>query len=324
MTTSPVTEGIVPLDMLTALQALGLEKVREVGGEVWALCPSRDHDDSKPTNFSVNKATGRYNCFACGFGSQVFADLVVYLRRCDGWEANRWIRKHGVSLQALDDLITDVSQLEDDEREAVERGERLQMTESRLTVFGPPPGKQIRRRGLTREAVEFYGVLWDADKRAWILPIRSPEDGKLLGWQIKGREIFRNYPLGVEKSKCLFGLEQFKEGEKAIVVESPLDVPRLYVAGVTGGLATYGSAVSDEQMRLILERTDEVVIATDNPTQDSAGLKAAQRLKRDWARRFYMEFFSYKHTEANDPGEMTDEEIHVGLEYAEHSATVHL
>ena len=139
---------------------------------------------------------------------------------------------------------------------------------------------------------------------------------KLLGWQEKGfsRRYFSNYPQGVEKSKTLFGFKQYSGGQM-VVVESPLDVVRLASVGVTGGVSTYGSMISKEQLALIRE-ADEIVFAFDN--DDAGRLASKKMLDSSISLGFEAWFFNYNETDMKDVGGMSKSEILTGLSSAKH------
>lgn len=101
-----------------------------------------------------------------------------------------------------------------------------------------------------------------------------------------------------------------------IVVESPLDVVRLESVGITGGVSTYGSIISNTQVGLIRE-ADEIVFALDN---DESGINSSKKML-DLSIKLGFEawFFNYAHTEMKDVGGMSRAEILTGLDNAKHS-----
>jgi hypothetical protein len=309
------------LDMPTVLAELGVEVADIRGDEVWAWCPNDDHDEKRPIHWSINSTSGDHLCFSCGYSGSFDMlvaeklDFVRSMKMPDGsrpldlGRAREWILERGMSLEALQRLP------------AWEREEALfvpPMGESLLAVYEPPPWEQLEQRQLDEESCAAYGVLWDPKENAWILPVRDPETAELWGWQVKGPGVFKNYPTGIKKSRTLFGLNAFT-GSRALIVESPLDAVRFKAAGIEGGLATFGANISDTQMRIVLERADEVIVATDNFLTDPAGRKAALALLKRYSTRIDMRFLDYTHTEAKDPGDMTDDELHDAVDHAKHS-----
>jgi DNA primase len=79
----------------------------------------------------------------------------------------------------------------------------------------------------------------------FILPVRDPDNGKLWGWQEKGKRYFRNVPEGVRKGHTLFGIREFPADSPAVLVESPLDVARLYTVGYRNAVSSFGAGVTD-------------------------------------------------------------------------------
>jgi DNA primase len=81
----------------------------------------------------------------------------------------------------------------------------------------------------------------------------------------KGRNLFNHSP----------AREAAGKGKPLIVAEGYMDVIALSEAGFTAAVAPLGTAVTEEQLRLIWRIADEPVVALDG---DKAGLAAAQRV----------------------------------------------
>jgi hypothetical protein len=261
-------------------------------------------------------------CFSCGYKGnlvQLVCDVNEFYKDVWGKEytydyvaARMWLSQ--VSEIPMEKLLEMVQSLPN-RMEAIPKP--LEMSEARLAVFVSPPAEELAKRGITAEVAEKYGILWDDKKKNWILPLREPEQGKLMGWQEKGtiNRTFFNRPGGLQKSKTLFGAENQLE-KVVIVVESPLDCARIASAGYEGAVAICGSSISEEQIKL-LRRSDKIIAAFDN---DAAGHKASEELRK-LARKYGLNlfFFSYPYSGAKDPGDLTDEEIIWGIAAAKSS-----
>ena len=81
----------------------------------------------------------------------------------------------------------------------------------------------------------------------------------------KGRNLFNHSP----------AREAAGKGKPLIVAEGYMDVIALSEAGFTAALAALGTAVTEEQLRMIWRIADEPILALDG---DKAGLQAAQRV----------------------------------------------
>jgi len=300
--------------MENVLYRLNIEPVSIRGSEILALCPGHKEitgkEDHNPS-WWINSGTGAHICFSCGFKGNLWSLIATVqgYRDANGFldyaDAKDWLylSADNPSLYDMDD---------DAEDESVFK-EVIDITEARLAVFDLPPEHALAARGFTKQAAIKHQLLWDKNYSNWISVIRDPYTNKLLGWQEKGfsRRYFRNYPTGVEKSTTLFGLNQYRGGQM-IVLESPLDVIRLESIGISGGVATYGSYVSDIQLELIKD-ANEILFAFDN---DDAGNKTSARMLDLPIDAWY---FNYSHTDMKDIGAMSKAEIQTGIETAMHS-----
>lgn len=125
------------------------------------------------------------------------------------------------------------------------------------------------------------GGCYDAFRNRIIFPIRDGMD-RVLGFG--GRTLgddpakYINSPQSVlfDKSRCLFGLatakESFRETRSAILVEGYVDCILAQQFGFTNALATLGTALTVEHVRLLSRYVDSVTIVFDS---DDAGRKAA-------------------------------------------------
>jgi len=310
-------------DVESVLLRLGIETDQR-NDELLGLCPMHlertGRPDSRPS-WSMNVETGVHHCFSCGYRGTLLT-LVAEINefetqwgRLDFDAAKAWLRSN---IEVNFELLA--KQLEDAKNTYVPVQRPIEMSEARLAIFdGVPPDWALSARDLTAEACAKHGVLWDAQQRGWITPIRNPENHKLMGWQEKGQvsRYFRNRPTGVQKSTTLFGLDVWTGGTM-IVVESPLDVVRLSSLGVEGGVSTFGASISQDQVDL-MRRADKLIIAFDNPKIDPAGEKASREMLAR-TRKEGLECFFFNYVgEGKDIGDMPAEQVIMGIEGAKHS-----
>ena len=123
----------------------------------------------------------------------------------------------------------------------------------------------------------------DTFRNRLVFPI-SDERGQVLGFG--GRALgdavpkYLNTPeTGIyHKSTALFGLDQarqaLRERRVAVVVEGYFDVLAAHAAGIAHVVASSGTALTREQVRIIARHADEVVLCFDG---DAAGRRAAAR-----------------------------------------------
>jgi len=266
---------VVPGDVISAVEALGLEILRvDDSGEIHTRCPAHLEILGRPDrhpSFSVNSDTGLFGCWSCGFKGR-FADLVAFVLKIDRGDAVTWIRGRG-TIQRVERLLA---------KKPVPVDTTQVVNEASLALMTAPPRWALRKRRLTAQACEKYGVLWEPRGELWITPVRT-QGGRLLGWQEKNERYFRNHPPGLKKAQHLFGYHILPpRAERIILVESPLDAVVLESAGISGGVASYGASVSDAQMTLIIERTRHLVLALDN---DGPGRSSRDKIIARWTGR---------------------------------------
>ena len=303
------------------LASLSIEIIRSRGDEILSHCPmhkARTGNDDHNPSWWINEQTGAHMCFSCGFKGNIF-QLVgevkeFYLGESIDYEqVKQWLANVSeVSVEELAERLKHVPNY-------VSIEQSIPMSEARLALFTDPPQWALDKRHLTVEAARRYEILWGPDN-TWILPVRDPDDFALMGWQEKqeGVRSFKNRPVGIKKSKTLFGAHE-QNPDMVIVVESPLDAARIASAGFIGAVATFGAIVSDAQVKL-LRYSDVVIAAFDNPRIDDAGRKASEEMLSS-ARKYGMtlKYFNYNDSDAKDVGDMTDEQISFGIANAKDS-----
>lgn len=290
----------VPGNVAACLDEIGLDyKVN--GDEIHMPCPmheARTGKKDKHPSFSINFDEGYFNCFSCHYRGPFWV-LVRDTLDLDMSGAKQWVRSRGGIERVKKFLAKKQSPTQVDTTK--------QINEASLALYTTPPITACAERFFMPEDAEACGVLWDPARDMWIIPVRDPDTGLLWGWQEKNARYFRNRPPGMAKSRTLFGLHTYDD-DVAVLVESPLDVVRLWTCGIRGGLASFGAGVSDAQMGLIRDHFDSVVIALDN---DDAGAEACRRLRSEWSRRgLTLKFLDYATApSAKDVGEMTADQI---------------
>lgn len=311
----------------TVLTNLNIEIENERGDEILALCPGHElrtgKVDQNPS-WSINTETGVHHCFSCGYKGNLLTLVAEQKEFYTQWDrldlegAKEWLRQN-----TKIDLPTLIKQMEEVKDSYIAVPKPVPMSEARLALFSSSiPKNALDSRLLSQADCEAFGVLWDAQNSRWILPIYGWDQDSLMGWQEKGYKdrYFKNRPTGMAKSKTLFYSAISRYATNAyddlmIVVESPLDAVRLHSAGITAGVATFGTSVSPEQFA-IFRTTKKLVFAFDN---DEPGRAAALRML-DISRKTGVEchFINYTGVDKKDIGEMNDDEIIQSLSTAKH------
>lgn len=313
-------------DVRQVLLRLGIDTT-PTGKENIGLCPMHLERTGKPDNnpsWSVNEYSGVHHCFSCGYKGTLLTLIAEILEFKTEWDrldleaAKQWLQNNvEVDLEQL------VLELEKMRETYISLPKPVEMSEARLALFTDPPQWALDARDLRESDSKRCGLLWDPKQENWISPIRNAHSKALMGWQEKGQatRYFRNRPTGVMKSTTLFALDSW-QGPTMIVVESPLDVPKLLQTEVVEnyqmGVATYGASVSDAQFALF-RSAERLIFAFDNARLDAAGEKAAKdMLARTKKEGMECSFFNYGDSDAKDIGDMSIDEISWGLRNAKH------
>jgi DNA primase len=284
-------------DLVDVLVNSGVD-IRKVGDkEVTGCCPVhvfRTGRHDKSPSWSMNLSTGLWICFSCG----ARGTLPMLLSEISGDEVDTLsIQKMMVNV-SMDRLLSGPT----------EKAEH-QFVSDDFFNFVRVSNKRCDKRALDPDLVYTYGVRWNPEHKSWAIPIMD-QFGKLHGWQEKKLGYVRNFPVGVEKGKTLFGIERFRS-RTAVLVESPLDVIRFAsVFSKPQAVASFGAYLTDTQTRLLSYVADKVIVALDN---DKAGREASIKLYRSMpSPRHGIRWWNYSGIDAKDIGDMTDEEIERG------------
>lgn len=288
-------------DLIDVLQELGVEVTSWSDSRVFGLCPGHEEytgrPDGKPS-WSMDREMLVHHCWSCPYRGTL-RQLITDLK--GGVEAREWLsdytRRRAVRRLRKTGRVQPASSKPPVPQTALQR---------RLERFSDPPDEALEARGLERFAVVHYGVRWDEALGHWIIPIHDAK-GRLAGYQRKGDGFFKNVPEGMRKKFMLFGLSQFAGGW-AWLVESPLDVVRLYSEGLEGGVSSFGAYVSNAQLALLVDRAYDIVLALDN---DEAGTTERDRIWWQWRHPhgIRVRALDYSGIAGKDVGDMTSAQI---------------
>lgn len=252
-------------DLEGILSDAGVENVHVGQREIAAACPMHvqrtGQADTHPS-WSINRFTYLHNCFSCGYKGTL-TQLLIDLTGAAPEDLELALKEQSI-LRALaqptpEEILGPVLPLLTDW--------------SLANILADVPQRLLDLRSLQRAAVDTYEVRWDRSEHRWVLPLRDPA-GALMGAQYRQKGSVFTHPVGVEKSRTLFGLCQMCTKDHCVLVESPLDAIRLYGLGIPA-VASLGSWVSAEQARLLARNFSVVYVALDN---DKAGHEGANVL----------------------------------------------
>ncbi len=146
------------------------------------------------------------------------------------------------------------------------------------------PVQLVEKAGLIKPRKEGNGY-YDVFRDRLMIPIRDVQ-GRVIGFG--GRTLTDEQPKYLNspdtelfnKGKTLFALDEAKAGisqlDQVVVVEGYFDAIALHAAGINNAVASLGTALSLEQVRLMLRYTDSKQLVL-NFDADKAGNNAASR-----------------------------------------------
>ncbi len=187
------------------------------------------------------------------------------------------------------------------------------------------PAQILEKAGLIKPRREGGGY-YDAFRDRLMIPIRDVQ-GRVIAFG--GRTLTDEQPKYLNspetelfsKGKTLFALDKAKGGisqlDQAVVVEGYFDAIALHAAGINNTVASLGTALSLEQVRLILRYTESKQLVL-NFDADKAGTNAAERAIGEIAELAYKGEVQLKILNLPD-GKDADEYLHshTSEDYAE-------
>jgi DNA primase len=323
----------------TVQQYVALKRV----GRNWVgLCPFHAE---KSGSFNVREETGRYKCFGCDKGGDVFTFIqeiehldfpgaVEHLAAKAGIQLNytttgqskeRARRKQLV--EAMDDAVEWYHQrlLNDPDARAARdylrrRGLAGDIARQFKLGWAPDDWDALSRGlGASPDVLQAVGLsfrnkrnkMQDSFRARVMFPIFS-ESGEALafgGRILPGSDDPAKYKNSSEtpiytKSKVLYGLNWAKSDiakhDQVVVCEGYTDVIGFHRAGVPRAVATCGTALTEEHVRLLKRYASKVVLAFD---ADAAGQGAAARFY-EWEQTHAVEVSVARLPQGKDPGDL--------------------
>lgn len=296
------------------IKQYGLKSAQEVGEQLNSCCPF--HNDANPS-FSINMRTGKWICYkGCGAGDFVkFVSLIEDISREDAAVMVKdWVWKGQPDDHLLKTTLQIIQQLKmGKQQKPSQRPEPI--NEEILKRFDYTNYDYMLSRGFKLETLQEFGIGYY--KGHVTIPVRD-ESARLIAVvarsiEAHGAKYLPLVPkLGYKKSGVLFGLDKVLPNVTlGMVVEGPLDVVRAFQEGFRGAVALQGSMVSNEQVRLLLKRFNQLIIATDN---DDAGRTAKKRIIRALKKKMLLFEFTFPKG-VKDVGELDTNGLRWGIEH---------
>ena len=214
-------------------------------------------------SWSINKVSYLHFCQSCGYKGTLNSLLVDILGSAPE-DLEQQLHQQS--------FLRKMAEVREDPTETLEPV--FSLTEWGLTnLMADVPTRLLESRWLHREAIDTYQVRWNTETRQWVMPLRSPETGDLMGAQYRQQGSVLTLPAEVQKGTTLFGFNQMSQYDHCVLVESPLDAVRLFGSCGAPAVASLGAWISAAQIRLLARSFTTIYMALDD---DKAGHKGAE------------------------------------------------
>ena len=316
--------------------------LKRVGRNWVGLCPFHAE---KSGSFNVTEERGRYKCFGCDKGGDVFTFIQEIEHLDFPGAVEHLAAKAGIQLNyttsgqseersrrkkltaAMNDAVEWYHQrlLEAPDARAArdylrKRGLAGDIARQFKIGWAPDDWDQLSRNlGAPTDVMQDVGLsfrnrrnkMQDAFRGRVMFPIFS-ESGEALafgGRVLPGSDDPAKYKNSSEtpiymKSKTLYGLNWAKadiaKKDQVVVCEGYTDVIGFHRAGVPRAVATCGTALTEEHVRLLKRYASKVVLSFD---ADAAGQGAAERFY-EWEEKHKVEVLVAQLPEGKDPGDL--------------------
>jgi DNA primase len=285
-------------------------RLRKAGKRYQGLCPI--HREKSPS-FSVDPAQGLFYCFGCGAGGDAIKLHMLVTGDDFPAAIEALALRHGIPLpsrgeraaggrpekslegvlEAAAAFFVDQLKKNDEARDYLARRRIPQELVERFGLgYAPQRGLlQSLQPRIPLSDLEAAGLVarsdrdetYDRFRHRLMFPIHNPA-GRLVGFggrtlgDDRAKYINTSETERFHKGNLLFGLHQAKkeirESGRAILVEGYFDVLATVAAGHEGAVAGMGTALTQEQAKLLTRYAESVVVAYDG---DSAGEAAHLR-----------------------------------------------
>jgi DNA primase len=256
----------VPL--VAVLEHYRIHELRRSGrNQLRGRCPL--HGGEGRETFHVNTAEQVFHCFSCGAGGSVL-DLVAAVEGCELREAAQklsgWGSVPGDGVRPQKTTVTKKT------RSVAPLKFRLRGVDVRHPYLA---SRGIRETTAREFGIGFYAGPGLMSQRL-VIPI-DDEAGRLVGYagrSLDGSQPRYRFPAGFAKSQMVFNLHRATAARQSmvIVVEGFFDCLKVYQAGFGSVVALMGSALYEQQRRLLLQRFRQIVLMLDG---DAPGRRAA-------------------------------------------------
>lgn len=233
-------------EVLNALKSFGINIVNDDSEEIACLCPL--HADKKPS-FFFNSNTEKFNCFVGCLKGRGLHQLAYALKK---------------NLEPVEPTLN---------KKKIEPKNITPYIPNIPIALDNPGEKYLLSRGLSRESIVKWNLLYWPEENAVVIPIED------VGY-IKRKITEKSYMTlpGTRVGSILFGQSNFNSLKgSAILVEGSFDCIAMHQMGFDNTLALLHADITRFQYKILQGMTSKIYIMLDG---DKAGKEAAKKIKK--------------------------------------------
>ena len=310
------------LDPMKVLEYYNFQEVTDKGQMIRARC--KIHGGDNPTAFCWNKENNLWFCYTgdCG-GGDVFS-LIEKLEKCNFKTA---VQKAAeiLSLDINDMEVVSEDRIRTEHLKWLNKQIKKQTKEETKEYVLPYTKYSMVNDNFMRfdeDVLTFYGAkfcdLFPSETGFLYNKLVIPlfENNKIIGCAL--RDTTGNFtpkwyytPEHIKISRILYNYdlvrdltEQYSDITEIILTEGIFDVWAYHRIKLNNAVAVFGSSLSDEQIKLILQLNLDVTLSFDN---DKAGNKAREKAKKAFKNKVTLRDVILP--EGKDPADLPEEEL---------------
>lgn len=301
--------------------ALGLEYVDKYV-YLQMACPI--HNGDNLTAFSWHKNGGYFRCFTrkCERNGADIFDFVQKLKKCS-FERAKQIVESICIVGEYEEASSQEMAAELQFKKYIKNNSKIN---KQMKVYDPAmlkalkPHPYLTDRGFDKELMETYNVGYcDNSTSRFYRRICIPvvlANGSLVGFTARATFDWAKesqpkwiHTNGMQKSELLFNMhkarEHIRNTHSAVLVEGPLDVFKLEMAGIRNSVAVLGSDLSGPQRSILLENECyDLILAFDD---DEAGIICTNKTQKSC--KNYFNIYQYILPAGKDIGDLEVESV---------------
>lgn len=261
----------------SVLRHYEFKHIRKSSNQIRCACAI--HGGDNVTSFVADTNKNLYYCHTnCGGGDVI--DLTMNMEQISFSEAINFLAKmFNIDIQDLQ-TTEEKNKVTEDTKQWIEMMRRIYAKKSTVEYDIELLGALYpinKYRHFTKETLEYFNIRYCTNNSRIIVPIYFKHI--LVGVTMRRTNNhpskWLHTPTGLLTSDYLYNYDNITLNEPLIVVEGVWDVLSYWQAGYENVVATFGTNLSSEQEKLLLQSTYKVILSYDT---DKAGINGTRKI----------------------------------------------